>query len=87
MLLLILYIAISGLIVGGLGRLVVPGPNPMGMLATIAVGIGGAILGAIVSRLIWPQPQNHLLGLFVLEVLGAALIVLLVSGGRRRRIY
>lgn len=87
MLLFILYLAISGIIVGALGRLVVPGPNPMGMLATIGVGLAGAFIGAIAARLIWPQPQNHGLGVFVLEVLGAALIVALISGTRRRRYY
>ncbi|MDP9075117.1 MAG: hypothetical protein M3N98_13335 [Actinomycetota bacterium] len=88
MLLLILYIAIGGLIVGALGRLIVPGPNPMGVLATIGVGVLGAFLGAIVARVIWPHPELHILGLFLLEVLGAALIVLLISGRRRRvRVY
>lgn len=87
MLTLIVFLAISGIIVGGLGRLIVPGPNPMGILATIGVGLAGAFIGGIVARLIWPQPQNHVLGLFVLEVLGAALVVMLISGGRRRRYY
>ena len=82
---LILSILILGLIVGALGRLLVPGHNPMGILVmTALVGIGGALIGGVIARLIWPVPANHRLGVFVCEVLGAALIVALVSGTRRR---
>ena len=35
----IVWLIIAGLIVGGLGRLVNPGRDPMGWLATVAVGI------------------------------------------------
>ncbi len=86
-LLFIISILIFGLIVGALGRLVVPGHNPMGFFMTALVGIGGALLGGVVARLIWPVPANHRLGVFVCEVLGAALIVALVSGTRRRAYY
>jgi uncharacterized membrane protein YeaQ/YmgE (transglycosylase-associated protein family) len=81
---LIFSIVVGGLIIGALGRLAVPGPNPMGILATILVGVGGSIIGGIVSRLIWADPQNHVLLVITLEVLGAAGIVWLMSGRRRR---
>jgi uncharacterized membrane protein YeaQ/YmgE (transglycosylase-associated protein family) len=83
---LILSIAIGGLIIGALGRLAVPGPQPMGILATMLVGIGGAIVGGIVGRVIWSDPQQHALGVIVLEVLGAAAIVYAMRG-RRHRVY
>jgi uncharacterized membrane protein YeaQ/YmgE (transglycosylase-associated protein family) len=81
---LILSIAIGGLIIGALGRLAVPGPQPMGILATMLVGIGGAIVGGIVARVIWSDPQQHAVGVIVLEVLGAALIVYAMRGRRHR---
>jgi uncharacterized membrane protein YeaQ/YmgE (transglycosylase-associated protein family) len=88
MLLLIVSILIFGLIVGALGRLLVPGHNPMGLFMTALIGIGGALIGGFIARMIWPLPANHRLGVFVCEVLGAALLVALVSGSRRRtRIY
>jgi uncharacterized membrane protein YeaQ/YmgE (transglycosylase-associated protein family) len=83
---LILSIAIGGLIIGALGRLAVPGPQPMGILATMLVGIAGAVLGGIVSRLIWSDPQQHAVAVIVLEVLGAALIVYVLAG-RRHRVF
>jgi uncharacterized membrane protein YeaQ/YmgE (transglycosylase-associated protein family) len=82
---LLLSILIGGLIIGAIGRLIVPGPQPMGLFMTALVGIGGAMLGALVSRGIWPHPENHKLGVFVLEVLGAAVIVALIRGSRGRR--
>jgi uncharacterized membrane protein YeaQ/YmgE (transglycosylase-associated protein family) len=80
----ILSVLIGGLIIGALGRLIVPGPNPMGILGTILVGIGGSIIGGIVARLLWLRPQDHFLGLIVLEVLGAALVVALLTRSRPR---
>jgi len=82
---LILSIAVGGLIIGALGRLVVPGRQPMGVIATMLVGITGAVAGGIVSRLIWTDPQSHVIGVVLLEVLGAALIVYAVRGRRRLR--
>lgn len=84
MLLYIVAVLVSGLIVGALGRLVVPGPNPMGFGATLAVGIGGSLLGGLAGRLLLGRP-----GGLLFAVAGAALIVWLVersrAGGLDRR--
>jgi uncharacterized membrane protein YeaQ/YmgE (transglycosylase-associated protein family) len=66
---------ITGLLIGALGRLAVPGPNPMSIGMTIAIGIGGALLGGLIA---------YLLGLgvgiaFILEVLAAALIIYFIQ--------
>jgi uncharacterized membrane protein YeaQ/YmgE (transglycosylase-associated protein family) len=45
----IISLLIVGLVVGGLGRLVVPGHHRMGLMATLGVGLIGAILGGIVG--------------------------------------
>ncbi len=74
-------LVLSGLIVGALGRLAIPGPNPMSIAMTIAVGIGGSLLGGLVGNLLFNRP-----GGLVLAVLSAAVIVWLLerrrSGGR-----
>ena len=36
----LLVLALEGLIVGALARLALPGPDPMGILATIGLGLG-----------------------------------------------
>lgn len=55
----IIGLIIAGLIVGALGRLINPGPDPMGIVMTIAIGVastllvfwlvGGGILGWILA--------------------------------------
>jgi uncharacterized membrane protein YeaQ/YmgE (transglycosylase-associated protein family) len=75
----ILSLLIVGFVVGGLGRLVVPGPNPMGAGKTLGIGLIGAFAGSLIGGLLG-------LGLFtiVLEVAAAAGIVYLTSGRSRR---
>lgn len=66
-----------GLIVGALGRLVIPGPNPMGIFATIGVGIGGSLLGGLVGSLLFDRS-----GGLVLAVPAAALLVWWIERNR-----
>lgn len=44
--------AIVGLIIGGLGRLIVPGHNPIGFLATVCCGLVGALVGGAIGHAI-----------------------------------
>jgi uncharacterized membrane protein YeaQ/YmgE (transglycosylase-associated protein family) len=76
-LLILLALVFQGLIVGALGRLAIPGPNPMSIGQTILVGIGGSFLGGLVGLALFREPGGLLLG-----ILGAALIVWLLE--RRR---
>jgi uncharacterized membrane protein YeaQ/YmgE (transglycosylase-associated protein family) len=42
----------SGLLVGALARWILPGPDPMGWLATMGYGLAGSLLGGMVARLV-----------------------------------
>jgi uncharacterized membrane protein YeaQ/YmgE (transglycosylase-associated protein family) len=42
---LVVWAVISGLFFGGLGRLIVPGRNPIGLLPTVACGLVGSLVG------------------------------------------
>ena len=66
----ILLMVASGLVVGALGRLAIPGPDPMGIAMTILVGIGGSLIGGLVGYALLGRPTGMLF-----SVLGAALIV------------
>ncbi len=68
----ILFLAFFGLIVGGLARLALPGPDPMGILATIGLGIAGSFVGGIVSELF----LGHAGGV-IFSILGATLLLYL----------
>ena len=48
----ILLVAVSGFIVGGLARLAVPGPDPMSIWRTIALGIVGSFVGGMIAGLL-----------------------------------
>jgi uncharacterized membrane protein YeaQ/YmgE (transglycosylase-associated protein family) len=72
MLWLIIVIAVEGLIVGALARLALPGPDPMGILATIGLGVAGSFLGGIVAAVLW-----HRVAGFFFSLLGAILLLYL----------
>jgi uncharacterized membrane protein YeaQ/YmgE (transglycosylase-associated protein family) len=71
----IISLVILGFVVGGLGRLLVPGPNRIGLWATFGVGLVGALAGGLLGGLLG-------LGVFslVFEVIISAGLVYLVSG-------
>ena len=48
----ILWIALFGLIAGALGKLLMPGDDPGGIIATIVIGIAGSFLGFYLFRAI-----------------------------------
>lgn len=80
MILFIISLLIGGLIIGALGRLAIPGPNPMSLGMTAVVGIGGSLIGGLVGNLLLGRP-----GGWILAVLGAALIVWLMQRSQARR--
>lgn len=75
----IISLVITGLVVGALARLVIPGPNPMGILATIGIGIVGALVGGLIAGAL----SFPLWLAVVLEVAVAALLVYLVTARGR----
>jgi uncharacterized membrane protein YeaQ/YmgE (transglycosylase-associated protein family) len=82
---LILIMIIGGAVIGGLGRLVVPGPNPIGFIRTVLAGWAGSFLGGLVGRLVfgWRYRYSGLLALAV-AVAFTALIVYAIDGRYRR---
>jgi uncharacterized membrane protein YeaQ/YmgE (transglycosylase-associated protein family) len=68
----IIFLALFGLVVGALARLALPGPDPMGILATIGLGLGGSFLGGIVAHIFLGVG-----GGVVFAILGAMLILYL----------
>jgi uncharacterized membrane protein YeaQ/YmgE (transglycosylase-associated protein family) len=73
----LILLVFSGLIVGALGRLAIPGPDPMGIAMTILVGIAGSFIGGLAGVFLLGRPGGVLLA-----VLGAALIVYLIRRSR-----
>lgn len=67
---------IVGFIVGVLARYIYPGAVPMGFWLTVGLGIGGSLIGGIVSSVIWKTPDGkfHPAGWF-LSLIGALVLV------------
>ncbi|HLU53381.1 MAG TPA: GlsB/YeaQ/YmgE family stress response membrane protein [Acidimicrobiia bacterium] len=86
----IIWTIVVGLIVGAIARLLVPGRDPMGWIATILLGIGGAILGSFVASLfddaegVSIDVVNTGLWGWVLSILGAVVLVLIYRQARAR---
>jgi uncharacterized membrane protein YeaQ/YmgE (transglycosylase-associated protein family) len=71
----IIGLIIVGLIVGALGRLVKPGRDPMGWLATIGIGIAAVLL---VGLLLGGDDGIGFFG-YVVAVIVAAILVAIVG--------
>ena len=87
----IIILLIVGLIAGAIARLVVPGRDKMGLLATAGLGVLGSFVGGFLENLVF----FHTMSLFALHPTGiigsiiGSIIVLLLSRlfgrGRVRR--
>ena len=75
----IILLAILGLVVGGLGRLLLPGPDPMTAVQTILIGIVASYGAGLFS---WYVLHRHGGGL-LLSVVFSVLIVWLVRRYRQ----
>ena len=75
----LVLLAVSGLIVGALARLALPGPDPMGIGMTILIGLAGSFIGGLFMLLV---TGGRNAGGIVVSVAVATLIVYLI---RRRR--
>jgi uncharacterized membrane protein YeaQ/YmgE (transglycosylase-associated protein family) len=72
-------VAVGGLVIGALGRLALPGPQPMSLLWTMTLGIGGSLLAGLVGRVLFGD--NYSAGL-ILSIACTALLVWLFTRTR-----
>jgi uncharacterized membrane protein YeaQ/YmgE (transglycosylase-associated protein family) len=49
----LIILALSGLFVGALARLSLPGPDPMTIFQTILLGLAGNLIAGVVVWLLW----------------------------------
>ncbi len=77
-----------GLVAGAVARLVVPGRQSLGCLATLAVGIVGALIGGLIGEVVLGEEVRFRwdLGPFLLAVAGSVILLLALEAisGRRR---
>ncbi len=67
---------VAGLVIGALARLVKPGKQSLGLLATLLLGLVGSIIGGLIAQLFGTGGifELNILG-FVLAVIAAVLLI------------
>ena len=76
---------IVGLIAGFIARALVPGPDPMGWLGTIVLGIVGSFVGGTLAALIFGGTLELSASGIIGSIVGAIIVLLIwrAMGGRR----
>lgn len=67
---------LAGIVIGALGRLIIPGRQAIGWILTFAVGLVGAFVGGFLANGMGIDPWWQVL---ILQVVVAAILVLLVN--------
>jgi uncharacterized membrane protein YeaQ/YmgE (transglycosylase-associated protein family) len=75
MLALIAWI-VSGIIIGALAKLVMPGRDPGGLVVTMLLGIAGAMIGGVLGRSLGFYGPGQSAG-WIMSILGAILVLAL----------
>jgi uncharacterized membrane protein YeaQ/YmgE (transglycosylase-associated protein family) len=75
-------IAVSGIVLGGLARLIIPGRQNIGVLATIVAGWIGSIIGRLIALGALGR-HGHWFGTILIELGVSAVTVLAFAAGAR----
>ena len=67
---------LMGLIAGALGKWIMPGKDPGGMIVTILLGIAGALVAGFLGRALGWYGPDEAAG-FIMATLGAVLLLFL----------
>lgn len=79
----IILLAVTGLIVGALGRLLLPGRDPMSILQTIALGVTASLIAGLIGYYAFDKEEG---GGLILSVLCAIALVYAVRKMRERSV-
>lgn len=78
---------IAGLVIGALARLIKPGKQNIGLVATLLLGLAGSVIGGVIASLLGTGDifELNVLG-FIVAVIAAVLLIGVAEGvaGRRR---
>ena len=69
-------LAVFGLIVGAIAKLLMPGKDPGGIVITMALGVAGAVIGGMIGRTLGWYGPNEGAG-FIAATIGAVLLLYL----------
>jgi uncharacterized membrane protein YeaQ/YmgE (transglycosylase-associated protein family) len=76
---------ITGLVIGALARLIVPGRQRIGILLTLLIGIAGALIGGFITAAL--IGAGHVIITFIVALVISAVLISAVSHPRSRLYY
>ncbi len=78
---------VAGLVIGALARLIKPGKQNLGWIATLLLGLAGSVIGGVVANLLGTGDifELNVVG-FIVAVIAAVLLIGVAEGlsGRRK---
>jgi uncharacterized membrane protein YeaQ/YmgE (transglycosylase-associated protein family) len=77
---------VAGLVIGALARLIKPGRQRLGILATLLLGLAGSVIGGVIANLLGTGDifELNVLG-FVVAVIAAVALIGVAEGLSARR--
>jgi len=69
-----LWVAIIGLIIGALAKLIMPGKDPGGIFVTMLLGIAGSLIAGWLGRAIGHYQEGQSAG-FIASIVGALILL------------
>jgi len=70
----LLWMAIIGLVVGALAKLIMPGKDPGGIFITMLIGVAGALLAGWIGRAVGWYQEGQSAG-FIMSLVGAIILL------------
>jgi uncharacterized membrane protein YeaQ/YmgE (transglycosylase-associated protein family) len=77
----LIVFAVIGLVAGAAARVFYPGRQPTRILGTLVLGMGGSLLGGLLSWAFWPAVEGQFSSaVLLMSALGAVFVIALWAG-------
>lgn len=77
-------LAIFGLVVGAIAKLIMPGKDPGGIIITALIGMAGSLIGTLIGRYLLGYQEGQTAG-WIMSIIGTIILLIvyrLLSGKR-----
>lgn len=81
----VLMWVLFGLVVGVIAKLITPGREPGGFAITVLLGIGGALVGGLLGRLLGVSAVGTSPGGFLMSIIGSVVLLAIYNIAISRR--